>query len=194
MKLGINLIGWALDKVMKKPPLISREQLRKIAKYATDSNIDLYLSPINNTLTKYQINTPLRMCHFLAQILHESGSFRYKEEIASGEAYEGRIDLGNTQAGDGRRFKGRGLIQITGRANYQQYADYRQESINFILEQATHHNISADIAGWYWMTRGLNTLADADDLLRITKRINGGYNGLKDRAAHLERAKAILLP
>jgi len=152
---------------------------------------------IEHTKGRYQIDrTPLRKCHFLAQIGHESGELRYREEIASGSAYEGRRDLGNTQPGDGRRFKGRGLIQNTGRHNYTEYDDYRGLGGLLLREPeriAMDPELCCDVAGWYWDTRNLNRFADQDNLRAITRRINGGYNGLRDRQRLLYLAKGALL-
>lgn len=135
------------------------------------------------------MESPLRFAHFFAQLLHESGSFRYMEEIASGAAYEGRADLGNTRPGDGVRFKGRGPIQITGRANYRVFG----RRIGIDLEQnpaiAAVPSIGLHLALEYWRDRKLNALADADDVVAITRRINGGTNGLTDRKAHLAKMK-----
>lgn len=148
------------------------------------------------TMDRHQINTPLRIAHFLAQIGHESGCLRYTEEIADGSAYEGRADLGNTQPGDGPRFKGRGLIQLTGRANYRAYGkacghDFENRTDPALV--ATDPNLAVDVAGWFWTSRNLNQLADRDDLEAVTRRVNGGLNGLDDRAAYLARAKWLLL-
>lgn len=139
------------------------------------------------------MDSSLRLAHFMAQLVHESGSFRYMEEIASGAAYEGRKDLGNTQPGDGRRFKGRGPIQITGRANYRRYGQRIGIDIENHPEIAAVPSIGLHLALEYWKVNGLNTLADADNVLGITKLINGGTNGLADRKAHLVKAKGLLL-
>jgi predicted chitinase len=120
---------------------------------------------------------------------------RFRAEIGSGEAYEGRYDLGNTQPGDGRRFKGRGLIQLTGRANYREYGRAISQEAELLANPElleTDPDLCVDVAGWFWAKRNLNTLADADDLTRIIKRINGGLNGLEDRRRLLKRAKALL--
>lgn len=142
------------------------------------------------------IDTPLRQAHFLAQIGHESGLLRYRAELASGDAYEGRSDLGNVQPGDGRKFKGRGLIQLTGRANYAEYGrDIGREAELLdnpsLLE--TEPELCVDVAAWFWTKRNLNHHADQDDLVAVTKRINGGLNGHEARRTLLARAKALLL-
>jgi len=150
---------------------------------------------ILEAMTKRAITTPLRQAHFLAQIGHESAELRFREEIASGRAYEGRRDLGNIHPGDGVRFKGRGLIQLTGRANYTEYGENigrRDEILEHPEIVATDPVLCVDVAGWYWETRHINALADQDDLVRVTKRINGGTRGLADRRRLLLRAKAML--
>lgn len=171
--------------------MISLEELKTLMPYAK-SRAALYVDPLNDAMHEFEINTPLREAAFLAQLAHESGEFRYVQEIASGEAYEGRLDLGNTEPGDGVRFKGRGLIQITGRANYRDCGvalglDLLSEP--HLLEQPV---AACRSAGWYWDSRGLNDLADKEMFRTITKRINGGYNGYSDRVKYYNRAKSIL--
>ena len=162
------------------------DQLKIIAPLA--SKADKYLPMLNDTMTRYEINTPLRQAHFLAQVLHESGALLYTRELATGNAYEGRKDLGNTQVGDGAKFKGRGFIQLTGRANYIAYGKYIGKDLTIDPELvATVY--PADVAGWFWKTRNLNVLADKDDFVGITRRVNGGTNGIDDRKAYLDRAK-----
>ena len=138
------------------------------------------------------MDSALRLAHFLAQLIHESGSFRYMEEIASGQAYEGRRDLGNTQPGDGKLFKGRGPIQITGRSNYRRYGARIGIDIERHPEIAALPSIGLHLALEYWKVNGLNTFADADNVLAITKAINGGTNGLDDRKAQLAKVKGWL--
>ena len=155
-----------------------------------------YFEPLVQCMATNQIDTPLRQAHFLAQLGHESGSFRFPEEIADGRQYEGRVDLGNTQPGDGPRFKGRGLIQITGRVNYAAFGKARTR--DFVTGDnpkllATDPMLAADCSGWYWTSRGLNAMADRDDVRQITLRINGGFNGLDDRTRRLRLAKCLLL-
>jgi len=157
-----------------------------------DRSLELGLAA-NVHLRAYGIfDTELRLAHFMAQLSHESGGFRYMEEIASGAAYEGRADLGNTQAGDGKRYKGRGPIQLTGRANYRLFG--RALGIDFENnpEIVALPSIGLLAACHFWKMRGLNELADADDIVAITKRVNGGQNGLSDRKAYLAKAKALL--
>jgi putative chitinase len=144
------------------------------------------------TLASFQIDTLLRIAHFLAQTCHESAGFRTTEEFASGDAYEGRADLGNTHPGDGRRYKGRGLIQLTGRFNYQKYGNLIGVDLVDDPERAGDPQLSLKLACEYWDQNHLNALADNDDLITITRRINGGLNGLDDRRALLVRAKAVL--
>ena len=144
-------------------------------------------------LNIYHINTPLRVAHFMAQIHHESGGFKYTKEIGNDayfKKYEGRKDLGNVKEGDGLRFKGRGFIQVTGRANYTVLSkDTRIDFLNNpeLLEQEANAMISAL---WFWNKKKLNELADKDDCKAITKKINGGYNGLADRERLLIKYKA----
>jgi putative chitinase len=145
-------------------------------------------------LAKYGITTPLRLAHFFSQIAHESGGFKYLAELGGKsyfDKYEGRKDLGNTQKGDGYKFKGRGYIQVTGRANYFEISkDLKIDFINNpeLLEQEVNAMISAL---WFWNKRKLNQFADLDDIKTITKKINGGYNGLKERQEYLTQYKKI---
>lgn len=154
-----------------------------------------YLPPLLIAAQRYQINRPEREAAFLGQLAHESGGLKYWQEIASGAAYEGRVDLGNTQPGDGRRFKGRGPIQITGRANYRKASvDLEMDLITY-PEQAATVATGFLIAAWFWADNRLNQLADEDTedaYRRITRRINGGYNGWQDRRAYWMRARLAL--
>lgn len=174
------------------PVKFTREKLQGIMAAASERLVASYFEPLTRAMSAHAIDTPLRMAHFLAQIGHESGDLRYCEELASGDAYEGRLDLGNREPGDGRRFKGRGLIQLTGRANYQAYNDAR--GADFVTganpqRVARERALAADVAAWFWTAKRLNKLADRDDLREITHRVNGGLNGLADRRRRLARAK-----
>ena len=173
--------------------MITLDQLRRIMPYAGD-RAAIYLDPLNQAMAEFGIDTPARQAGFLAQIAHESGSLLYTREIASGAAYEGRRDLGNTEPGDGMRFRGRGLIQITGRHNYKicslaLYGDERLLDKPWLLESMIG---ACRSAAWYWSAFGLNALADAGDIKRMTRRINGGLNGLAERQAYYARAVIIL--
>lgn len=167
------------------------DQLIKIMPYAR-ARAQTFLAPLNAAMAEFGITTPARQASFLAQVGHESGQLRYVLELASGAAYEGSKDLGNTDAGDGIRFKGRGLIQITGLANYKACgAGLRLDLVSHpeLLEQPVN---ACRSAGWFWMPRGLNELADAGDQMKVTRRIKGGTNGLADRLALFEVAKRVL--
>jgi predicted chitinase len=171
--------------------LLCKDSLFAFATQTPASRLNSLLQPINSTLAKYQINTPLRICHFLAQIAHESDGFNTNEEYASGEDYEWRTDLGNTQEGDGVRFKGRGLIQVTGRANYFDCGKALGVDLIDNPERLADFDLACLSAGWYWQKHKLNSCADADEIERITKIINGGYNGLDDRQAYFDRARTV---
>ena len=178
---------------MIKSNIIAENELKKIYPFATISNVRLYLPFLNKYFSHYQINTPLRICAFLAQVGHESGQLRYAEEIASGAAYEGRKDLGNVHPGDGRKYKGRGLIQVTGRFNYD--AISKSLGIDFLNfpEKLKEPEFAVLSAFWFWDKNCLNVFADREDFKGLTKKINGGYNGLKDREALYKKALEVLL-
>ncbi len=143
-------------------------------------------------LDRYLINTYLRIAHFMGQITHECAGFRTTEEFASGTAYEGRADLGNTEPGDGARYKGRGLLQLTGRANYRAMGGKLGLDLEGNPALAGDPVVSLHIACEYWTNRGVNPMCDADDLVRVTRAVNGGLNGLEDRRLYLGRAKTAL--
>ena len=168
------------------------EDLRRIAPYASEKNISIYTPLLNKYMAQYGINTQARKAAFLATILHESGSLTYTEEIASGLAYEGRKDLGNIEAGDGEKYKGRGLIQLTGRCNYS--AASAATGIDFLKnpELLSEPDNATRVSCWWWQSKGLNELADKGDFRRITKIVNGGYNGWTDRLNFYNRAKEVL--
>ena len=156
----------------------------------------VFVPVLNAAMVHYQIIGPKRVAAFITQIGHESGQLKYVKEIwgptAAQARYEGRKDLGNTVAGDGSKYRGRGLIQITGRANYLACG----EGLNldlikqpWLLEKPQHACMSA---AWFWSTKGLNTLADASQFDKITRRINGGQNDAADRQALYARALKVL--
>lgn len=138
------------------------------------------------------LDSEMRLAHFIAQVGHESDGFNAMEEYASGGAYEGRADLGNTQPGDGKRYKGRGPIQVTGRTNYRRYGRKLGIDLERRPELASAPSIGLLVSVAYWTDKRLNLLADADDLDGITRRINGGLTGLADRRVRLVAAKKLL--
>lgn len=181
------------------PAGATKEKLSIVMPQAQPAKIDRYYEPLRTAMAKYDIVSPIRAAHFLAQIAHETMSLLFAEEIASGAAYEGRTDLGNTQPGDGVRFKGRGLIQLTGRANYTSYS--KDSGIDYVAKPqlvASDAFVAVDVACWFWNTRKISKMADADDVIAVSKAINGVNrktglpNGLDDRIAYLNRAKALL--
>ena len=176
---------------------ITAAQLKQLCPKAPAGRVDAIAAAATANFSKYGITTPLRIAHFFAQVAHESGGFRYVEEIASGAAYEGRKNLGNTETGDGKRFKGHGLIQTTGRFNHREVTkQLRKRGHNCpdfeeSPKKLTEFPWAFLSACEYWHSRKLNALADADNVLAITKKVNGGTNGLADRKAYLAKAEAI---
>lgn len=174
---------------------ITAGKLKAISPYITTQRANKYADILNTCMREFGLrNTVERAAMFLAQILHESGHLRYTEEIASGRKYEGRKDLGNTEPGDGPRYKGRGLLQITGRANYAQMG--RAMGLDLINHPdilSTPANAVLSACTW-WGLRGakLNPLADAGDVKGVTRIINGGYNGLAEREALYNKAIKVL--
>jgi len=181
-----------------------------------------WLDPLNDTFEKFEINTPLRMACFIGQVKHESG-FTHLEEnlnysairmtqvwtritlaqaqtaVAKGKEavaeliYGGRKELGNTTVGDGGKFYGRGLIQLTGRANYTSFATaIEKPEIIEHPEMLATPEYACLSAGWYWDTRKLNTLADTNDYTTMTRRINGGVLGLEERIKFINDALLVL--
>lgn len=181
--------------VVKWNRLITFRHFKACFIYANKDLINVYFEPVNQVLHEFEINTVQRIAAFLAQIAHETCSLRYREEIASGQAYEWRKDLGNIYRGDGRRYKGRGLIQLTGRHNYT----WASRSLGIDLvnnpKLAADPLVGARIAGLYWSSRNLNKYADWHNLKGfrvITRKINGGFNGWNDRLSHWKRIKKVL--
>ena len=174
---------------------ITFQQLLQILPNAGQSS-GVFVSALNTAMNHYQIVGLKRVAAFIAQIGHESGQLKYVKEIwgptKAQVKYEGRADLGNTVKGDGSKYRGRGLIQITGRANYKACGEaLGLDLINHpeLLEKPQHACMSA---AWFWASRGLNTLADAGKFDTITSRINGGQNGAADRQALYARALKVL--
>ena len=166
------------------------QQIRQIAPNAK-VDVQTMANTFEANALKYGITTEKRLDAFLSQLAEETDGFRSLREYASGAAYEGRKDLGNTQPGDGVKFRGRGGIMITGRTNYAAtskhlYGDNRLLDTPQLLEQPAPAMLSSM---HYWQSRGCNELADVGDYKGITKKINGGLNGWADRLTYWERAK-----
>ena len=174
---------------------ITTQQLLQILPNAGQS-AGVFVSVLNTAMNRYQIVGLKRVAAFIAQIGHESGQLKYVKEIwgptKAQVKYEGRADLGNTVKGDGSKYRGRGLIQITGRANYEVCGEaLGLDLVNQpeLLEKPQHACMSA---AWFWASRGLNTLADAGSFSNITSRINGGQNGAADRQGLYAKALKVL--
>ena len=177
---------------------ITKSQLLRAVPKLYKIRLDEFVDSFNKYSDDFGINTPLRAVHYLAQVFHESGSLRYVEEIASGAAYDtGKlaVKLGNTpqRDGDGQKYKGRGFIQITGKANYKAYRDsgYCNGDVVAHPEWLCKSPGNQKASMWFWKTNGLNALADRDDILAITKKVNGGSNGLASRKYYYRRFKTV---
>ena len=165
-------------------------QLHKIMPYAK-ARAETHFKHLAAAMAEFDINTERRMAAFLAQLAHESGELRYTSEIANGSAYEGRKDLGNILPGDGVKFKGHGFIQITGRDNHRKCGEYFGMDFEANPMLLTLPEWASRSAGWFWDTHDLNRLADVQDLKMITKKINGGFNGIKERQAYYDKALSV---
>lgn len=172
--------------------MVSDRELQQVMPTLSARQRASYLPFLQAAMSEREITTRLREAAFLAQVAHESGEGKYTEELASGAAYEGRRDLGNTQPGDGVRFKGRGWIQVTGRANYRRYGEMLGLPLLEQPELAARPDVGARVAAAFWATHGLNELADAKQFRAITRRINGGLNHYDRRQAYYRRALAAL--
>lgn len=170
-------------------------ELLKIMPKAGSKRASLFVGPLNRAMKDRKITTPARQAAFLAQLAHESGQLLYTRELASGQAYEGRRDLGNFERGDGPRFRGRGLIQITGRANYRacSIALYNDERLLANPELLETPEAAAQSAAWFWAANSLNDLADHGNFAAITRRINGGTNGAEERLAFYQVAQRVFV-
>ncbi|WP_206074224.1 glycoside hydrolase family 19 protein [Pseudoalteromonas rubra] len=203
---------------------LAQSLIKDIMPHASIDNIRYYLSALNSVLPEYEITTPLRVAHFLAQIGHESGSLKYKQEnlnystvalssvfskyfpdatlaaeyarkpeLIANRVYADRMGNGDEDSGDGWRYRGRGLIQLTGKSNYQRCGEaIGQDLLGQPDLICSEPEIAVRSACFYWQSRKLNALADQDELVAITRKINGGIHGLEDRAAFLNRAKQFM--
>jgi len=183
--------------------MVTGKQLKSIMPRLSDKRNGELLPFLTTAMTEFAINTPARAAAFLAQLAHESGQFRFMEEIWGPTDAQRRYEpvtklsaaLGNTDTGDGKRFKGRGPIQLTGRANYQRFGNLLDVDLLADPARAASPEVAFRVAGLFWSKKGLNELADVattDAFTTITKRINGGTNGLADRQAFYATARTVL--
>lgn len=180
--------------------MINQEQLHRIMPHLREARAMEFLPHLNQALRNYGVDTMLRTAAFLAQLAHESAELKYMEEIWGPTDAQRRYEpvsslatrLGNTQVGDGKRFKGRGPIQITGRANYSRYGQLLAFDLIATPELAAKPEVGFSVAGLFWASNKLNEKADIEDFIGITKRINGGINGLEERQRYYALAKAVL--
>ena len=212
------------EVIKEKPKMLTYDQLLKINGNKNPDMCKYYIDALNKILPEYKIDTKLRLCHFLAQILHESGNLKYKsenlnysakalrsvfpkyfktDEIANQYArkpekianrvYANRMGNGDEASGDGWLRRGIGLIQLTGTDNYKACTKALNVDLmknpDLIISNA---EICMKTACWFWSSKKLNELADKDDIINITKRINGGLNGIESRKELLSRAKDVL--
>ncbi len=172
---------------------VTKDQLASIWECSADLIHDYEIDEMNSCLGKYEITTPPRLRHFLSQTAHESGGGRYKQELASGVAYEGRTDLGNTSPGDGPKYKGAGYIQLTGKYNYSRLSEYLSDSRVMEGVEYVAENLPFTSAGYWWEDNKVNELIDnGADVLAVTKRVNGGTNGLADRQHYYDICLRVL--
>ena len=202
--------------------MVTIEQLKQITG-KDEKFLTPHLKSLNDTLTKYSINTPLRICHFLAQVLHESNNlvstkeglnysadgllatfgkyfpdrktallYEHKGDMIASRVYAKRMGNGDEKSQEGYKYCGRGFIQITGKSNYDALS--KEFGVDFLASPAliATPEYAFLSAGWFWNTNGLNAFADKDNLLAITKKINGGVNGLDDRTDKLKKCKTII--
>ena len=183
--------------------MLTLNQLKFMVPYSMQEDREKFIEPINQTLEEFKIITPLRIAAFIAQVAHESGSLKYVEEIADGSAYEWRRDLGNLEkealdaahargATTGGFYKGHGLIQVTGFYNHKKCGERLGLDLVNQPELLCLPINAARSAGWFWDSRHLNNYADLGMFKAITRLINGGYNGGKERLLNYERCKRVL--
>jgi len=202
--------------------MITEEQIKASYPSSDSDVVSAIVSSLETLASKYEINSPLRLAHFLAQTAHESGGFRVIEENLNYSAdglrgifgkyfkdrdpdeyarqpekianvvYASRMGNGDTDSGDGYKFRGRGLIQLTGRSNYTSMAGDLGVDLEEVVDFLGTPEGAVESAAWFWNKNGLNKLADSDDVTAVTKKINGGTIGLEDRLKHTNDFKEIL--
>jgi putative chitinase len=196
--------------------------LKKLAPKTNEQRITDVQSHLDEILNKYQINTKLRVAHFLAQVMHESGDFAHMAEnlnysadglmktfpkyfnadsaashsrnpqMIANRVYSNRLGNGDVASSDGWNYRGRGFIQLTGKENYTKFAKAIEKSLQETVKYLETAPGALESAAWYWNSRNINAKADADDITAVTKLVNGGTIGLEDRKHKLELAKSCL--
>jgi len=202
--------------------MITEENFKAMIPDVSWNYASAYVSLFDTTLDRFEINSPLRKSHFLAQVGHESGGFKFvvenlnysakalygmfrkyfptleaanayarqPEKIAN-KVYANRMDNGTEQSGDGWKYRGRGLIQLTGKANYQMFSDDAQQDFIANPDRVARPEWALSSACWFWKKNNINRYADEDDIHMVTKRINGGYNGIEHRQHLLDEFKKL---
>jgi len=200
--------------------ILTKDQLAQII--SGNPYVAEWYEALSQLLPDYDINTPQRVAAFIAQCAHESGNFRaikenlnyraetlskvwprlfpadvaqqyaHNQEAIANRAYANRMGNGDEASGDGFRYCGRGLIQLTGKQNYQSFADSLQMAVEDVPAYLATFEGAAQSACWFWEANNLNQWADKGDILTLTKRINGGTLGLEDRIKHYNHALHIL--
>lgn len=173
--------------------LLSARLAKVMPRGAAAGAVERFAPHLAKVFDEFDISNGRRQAAFVAQIAHESLEMTVLRELASGDAYENRKDLGNIKPGDGRKFKGGGLIQTTGRENFRRVSIALGLGMELVLrpEGIVEPEIAARSAGFFWADAGLNALADQNHFGAITKRINGGFNGLDQRCAFWAIALAV---
>lgn len=202
--------------------MITMQNLVDIFPYQTTERLANFIEPLKRVMEKYHINTPIRKAAFLAQVGHESGAFKAitenlnyskegllrvfpkyfneasasafarKPEMIASRVYANRMGNGDYASCDGWKYRGRGLIQVTGRSNYESFARFIQKPLNETIRYLETFDGACESAGWYWHVNGCNAIADKEDITALTRKINGGTNGLEDRKKIYSRAKQVL--
>ncbi len=193
LRKGLLQAGVSRDGLPDGP--LGRIVLRGIVPAAAPDHIAMFLPHLAGQMPARTISPGLRQAHFLAQAAYETSYLEHTEEQASGDVHEGRHDLGNIRPGDGPRYKARGLLRLVGRAAYAAYGRAIRRDLLATPERvAAEPDLAVDAGCWFWEAKGLNALADADNLEAITRRIDPSLRGFAQRQAHLRRAKFFLMP
>ena len=172
--------------------ILTVNQLEEAAPYVDYRRIELLLPSLNATLKKYELVNPYRIAHFITQLLVETNYFRLIQEVGTGKEYEGDINLGNVQQGDGRKYIGRGYLKLVGRKAYEEYKKASGVDVITYPHYVTTPRVAMDIAGWIWANKKLNEGADLDDLEGVTIALKGVAVQIRERQEVLKRVKKAL--